>query len=993
MFFPFRRSVAGRLAQSSGRKNHPACRGRRVPFRPRLEVFEDRTLPSTVTWTNPAGGAWEAAGNWSTGALPGPSDDVVIDNLNPGATVTHASDTTAIHGLNVFTDQGTLAVTGGSLALATGSSVNDTFALSGGTITGFGDLDLAGPFNWTGGTMSGAGNVNANGGLTVNGAVTLDGRTLNNAGDATWAGAGAFNVNGGAVVNNQADATFTVQSDQSFFWHTGGSPTFNNAGTFTKAAGTGTTTMSGQFNNSGTVTVNSGTLSLTGGVTGSGAFAVAAGATLDFSAAYDNLTADSAVSGAGTVSFTSSTADVRGTYDVTGATAVRGSSFVNLLGIVTAVGGTLTIDSGNLNLEGNAASVTTFNLSGGRLFGTAELAVTGALNWTGGTMAGAGSTSVGPAATFTVNGEVYLDGRTLNNAGAATWAGTTGIFYAYDGAVVNNQAGATFTVQTDRAFRPYTGGPAVFNNAGAFTKAGGAGTTTVQGLFHNSGTVDVQAGTLALAEGGGSAGGTFTAEAGATLHFAGGYFGIDAASAVGGAGTVDFSLGNVAFSPVVVDLAGAYDVSGSTAVNNATANLAGTITAVGDSLTLGGGNLNFFDSAVSVATFAMSGGMLLGTGDVAVTGALTWTGGYMADVGSTSVAAGATLTVDSSGDVYLFGRTLNNAGDATWAGAGTFYALTGAVINNTGTFTARSDRALFWYAGPTPAFNNAGTFTEAAGTGSAIYIPFNNSGTVNVTSGTLSLAGGGTDSGTFAVAAGATLNFFFDFFGGYHNLTADSVVSGAGSVTVTGGTVDVGGTYDVTGGTTVGSSGTANFLNDASTGALSNSGTLTIASGVTLTVSGNYTQATSSSTTYLYGGTLAATNVNLNGGIFYGLGTVDLGGGTFTNASLLILGLGGSTGVLTINGNYTQTAAGRLWVKIGGDTAGTQYDQLAVSGTATLNGSLSVTDVNGFNPTSGSTFQVLTCGSRSGTFSSTNIDGHFHSPPTYNATDVTVVAN
>src|SRR5262249_53185318 len=154
----------------------------------------------------------------------------------------------------------------------------------------------------------------------------------------------------------------------------------------------------------------------------------AAGATLDFSCPYANLTAGSGVSGAGTVSFVSCTADVRGTYDVTGATAVNGSSAVNLLGTVTAVGGTLTLNSGNLNLEGNAASVATFNLGGGRLLGTADLAVTGALNWTNGIMAGAGSTSVAAGATLSINGFVYLDGRTLNNAGAATWA-ATGIFY------------------------------------------------------------------------------------------------------------------------------------------------------------------------------------------------------------------------------------------------------------------------------------------------------------------------------------------------------------------------------------------------------------------------------------------------------------------------------------------------------------------------------------------------------------------------------------
>ncbi len=43
---------------------------------------------------------------------------------------------------------------------------------------------------------------------------------------------------------------------------------------------------------------------------------------------------------------------------------------------------------------------------------------------------------------------------------------------------------------------------------------------------------------------------------------------------------------------------------------------------------------------------------------------------------------------------------------------------------------------------------------------------------------------------------------------------------------------------------------------------------------------------------------------------------------------------GASPGTLTITGDYTQTSAGTLAIEIGGVTAGTQFDQLAVSGVA-----------------------------------------------------------
>jgi hypothetical protein len=51
---------------------------------------------------------------------------------------------------------------------------------------------------------------------------------------------------------------------------------------------------------------------------------------------------------------------------------------------------------------------------------------------------------------------------------------------------------------------------------------------------------------------------------------------------------------------------------------------------------------------------------------------------------------------------------------------------------------------------------------------------------------------------------------------------------------------------------------------------------------------------------------------------------------------------GNSPGILTINGNYTQTSSGTLLIQINGHTLGTEYSQLKVTGTATLGGNLGV---------------------------------------------------
>jgi hypothetical protein len=148
------------------------------------------------------------------------------------------------------------------------------------------------------------------------------------------------------------------------------------------------------------------------------------------------------------------------------------------------------------------------------------------------------------------------------------------------------------------------------------------------------------------------------------------------------------------------------------------------------------------------------------------------------------------------------------------------------------------------------------------------------------------------------------------------------------------------------------------------------SGTVSIAPAGTFLV-GNYTQ-TSGTTTV--DGTLTVNNpfingagVFLNGGVLNGSGRIN---GNVVNAATI--NPGDSPGVLTIIGNYTQTGAGTLNIEIGGTTAGSQYDQLVVTGTATLDGTINVTLVNNFQPKPGDTFRVLTFASHSGDFTSYN---------------------
>jgi hypothetical protein len=107
-----------------------------------------------------------------------------------------------------------------------------------------------------------------------------------------------------------------------------------------------------------------------------------------------------------------------------------------------------------------------------------------------------------------------LDGRTLNNH--ATAAFDSGGVSFVNGATFNNLAGATFL---DRATTFGHGfgngsGAGAFNNAGAYVKSGAYG-SSVGIPFLNSGSVDVQQGSLGLNNAANS--GTVTVENGATL--------------------------------------------------------------------------------------------------------------------------------------------------------------------------------------------------------------------------------------------------------------------------------------------------------------------------------------------------------------------------------------------------------------------------------------------------------------------------------------------
>jgi hypothetical protein len=104
-------------------------------------------------------------------------------------------------------------------------------------------------------------------------------------------------------------------------------------------------------------------------------------------------------------------------------------------------------------------------------------------------------------------------------------------------------------------------------------------------------------------------------------------------------------------------------------------------------------------------------------------------------------------------------------------------------------------------------------------------------------------------------------------------------------------------------------------------------------------------------------------------GTLGGGGTV---GGDVDNSSGIVAP-GNSAGQLTVDGDYTQQSSGTLAIELGGITPGAEHDHLQVTGNAALDGTLSVSLIDGFTPSAGSSFDILDWGTLGGAFSSLNL--------------------
>jgi hypothetical protein len=691
-----------------------------------------------------------------------------------------------------------------------------------------------------------------------------------------------------------------------------------SGGSLALTAGANNTISQLILDNGGSLNVSGASTLLTpgDGSTYAGAINVDTGAALDFGgtpgAVGHNINSGASLTGAGHFEIDGlAVVNFNTSLTLPNDVLVQSSSFDAVLRV--SAGATVTTGQ-SFSLQGSGAKLD--------LGGTFVVANGDAFSWGGGTIEPAGSTAgalnVNTGGTFTISGTGTrtLNGVTVNNSGTVNWPDPINV--GGNNAIFNNQAAGVFNVSGDANFGADSW---IFTNQGALNKSSSnpnLQTFIIAEFDNTTGVVNVNSGTLQFFRGTNTA--TINTVAGTRVAYRGNssllsqdYF---------------YSTGALFNGP------GILEVSGQAILD--------------------------VNAALSVQNFALTN-TLQGTGNLTVTGTLTWNvPGQMKGTGTTIIASGGTANLVGDSDSWHLQRTFTNNGVVNWTGVSTLDM--GGTFNNQagGVFNASADASTSPFGAGT--FNNAGTLhkTSPVGTGTTLFQdnPFINTGVVAVASGVLALNQGGASTGQFNTASGGTLSFT----AATYTLNAGTTFTGTGTFLVNNGTVFVNtaisspsfalanGAIDGPGNLTV----TGNF--DWTGGSLNSpTGKLTIPVGATLSIHGNTDKNNQVRTINLSGtanwsgtgnfnsGSGAVLNV-LAGGVFNIQTDAQVGSGAWNNfGTINKTTTPGTTSISVFN---TFTNNGTLSVQSGTlDVAGT-YTQLAGT-TAVMAGAALISSFNG----------------------------------------------
>ncbi len=799
-------------------------------------------------WNTGVSGTWETAANWSTGAVPGLADDVMIaaapaqagtpyvvadvDNISVHSltlnqalatlsigvtqsssqytTLTVATDIHLAAGLlelsNTAVQGGTFVATGGTLVIASSTYYPGEDAINNAAVDGnlaivasadnYSPALLLAGDTFAGANGTGAGTLSIGNGLQID---LQDGTTLSNVALDLSTGAN-ISANGGSntftlAANASISAGYNITPYQSYSLLSGN--IVNNGIIADQFAGANLNLQGGVLANAGTLSVsNGGTVDLVnGGFTNTGLISVGAGSRFSIS---ENFT----LAQLGRVQLASGgTLAVTGNAVLTntGTLAVGPGSNVSTLTLLggTIQGGTIANAGAGLALQSGTLNTVTYLGALAISNENSYIDVAGSINLEPVSGSGRGSIALtGAYATLAFQDNQTLSNTTISIGNASVASTLSSVAYSNFGPTLT--LANTVTIQQTGAYAQigsFGAGTATVLNQGTITGAQYGGVLTLAGFVDNTGTIAVSNGeTLAFY--------------GATLTNTGTISVTNGQLQTGSLDATTLSRIKLVNSAVVVNgvlgnAANTLNIGAGSAIPVLKLQneiLGGTIHDAGGGLRVIGNQATLQDvtyegllsiarplAALSIAgSFTATGLAGTGPGTIALTGA----GSILYDVGSQAIGGGgqaldnATLSIGSNARLYL-GHTI--AAPTLQSSLGNTPLQLGAhlITSQTGTYAAIGNELTSNYA-------NAGTINAGVALGQFAITAnnFTNTGTIAISStDTLtSDAGSLTNTGLITIGTGAELSLDLYAYFKTGNLS-DQSVANAGIITLAGGTL------------------------------------------------------------------------------------------------------------------------------------------------------------------------------------------------------------
>jgi len=378
-------------------------------------------------------------------------------------TVTHSTGNDAVYSLTVGASTH-FTMSGGSLEILTTATFSDSYTQTGGTLLA-GAVSITGTGTLTGGASEGSTS------FTISGTTALANYLFGGASEIT--NSNITNQTGGITLGDNTGANATINNGTNGNWNIAGdyginqgaaSAVFNNHGSITKTAGSGTSeiAVSVTTNTTSKISAASGNLefagptnAIAGSLTGAGEISFAAGVT--------SLTAP-----------TLTVAEI-GIYNAATVNLGRSLSYGGIFSDLSS--GTSTLNLGASTLTLTSASSDAFEGS----FGNAFVTGSGGLTLQGAT---------------TLSNAQF--GGTLNVTNSGTITEVATVTFA-DGSgnvpTFTNTSAGTYVFSNDSNLGE-DNGTVAFTNKGTIKKTGLNGTSDISLATTNSGTISAQSGTL-----------------------------------------------------------------------------------------------------------------------------------------------------------------------------------------------------------------------------------------------------------------------------------------------------------------------------------------------------------------------------------------------------------------------------------------------------------------------------------------------------------------